>query len=121
VWSVSYNRYHDQLLLTTGSDCLVNLHSVVSVSSAQHGSSPRRDDDVRSGSGSSTSSPVRRSYDKRLTDGIVQRYDQQHEESVYCGAWSAADPWIFATLSYDGRLVVNFVPNSYKNNILLAM
>ncbi|KAJ3262500.1 Protein tssc1 [Boothiomyces macroporosus] len=34
VWGVSFNKYHDQLLLSCSSDCQVNLQSVVSVSSA---------------------------------------------------------------------------------------
>ncbi|KAJ1654262.1 hypothetical protein IWQ61_005779 [Dispira simplex] len=34
VWSLAYNKFHDQLLLTSSSDCLVNLQSIVSVSSA---------------------------------------------------------------------------------------
>ena len=37
----------------------------------------------------------------------------------YAVEWSAADPWIFASLSYDGRLVVNKVPKSIKYQILL--
>lgn len=47
-----------------------------------------------------------------------QAYDE-HDDSVYGAAWSAADPWVFASLSYDGNLVVNGVPNSTKYKILL--
>ncbi|KAG0163775.1 Protein tssc1, partial [Apophysomyces sp. BC1034] len=36
VWSVALNKFHDQLLLTSSSDTLVNLHNVVSVSSASY-------------------------------------------------------------------------------------
>lgn len=36
VWSVAFNKFHDQLLLSSGSDTLVNLHNVVSVSSASY-------------------------------------------------------------------------------------
>ena len=34
-------------------------------------------------------------------------------------AWSLADPWTFASLSYDGRLVVNRVPSHTKYKILI--
>ena len=34
-------------------------------------------------------------------------------------AWSAADPWCFASLSYDGRVVVNRVPGQIKYKILI--
>ena len=34
-------------------------------------------------------------------------------------AWSAADPWTFASLSYDGRIAVNHVPSAVKYKILI--
>ena len=34
-------------------------------------------------------------------------------------AWSAADPWMFASLSYDGRIAVNRVPSAVKYKILI--
>ncbi|KAI9206921.1 WD40-repeat-containing domain protein [Polychytrium aggregatum] len=54
----------------------------------------------------------------RPTDGLVATYDQ-HEESVYSVAWSEADPWVFASLSCDGRVVVNTVPREHKYKIIL--
>jgi hypothetical protein len=33
-------------------------------------------------------------------------------------AWSAADPWVFASLSCDGQLTVNHVPPSIKLRLL---
>lgn len=54
----------------------------------------------------------------RLEDGLVGRYEE-HEDSVYAVEWSSADPWTFASLSYDGRLVLNKVPRKYKYQILL--
>ena len=52
-------------------------------------------------------------------DGVHAGFEE-HEESVYHVAWSAADPWIFASLSLDGRLVVNHVPTATKYGLLLA-
>ena len=43
----------------------------------------------------------------------------EHEESVYSVAWSACDAWVFASLSYDGRVVINHVPSTEKYKILL--
>ena len=34
-------------------------------------------------------------------------------------AWSAADPWVYATLSHDGAMVVHHVPSKEKYKILL--
>ena len=52
-----------------------------------------------------------------LADGVIQSFDD-HEDSVYVAEWSSADPWTFASLSYDGRLVVNQVPRNIKFKIL---
>ena len=51
-------------------------------------------------------------------DGVIATYEE-HEDSVYAVEWSSADPWVFASLSYDGRLVLNRVPRTEKYKILL--
>lgn len=51
-------------------------------------------------------------------DGVIATYEE-HEDSVYAVDWSSADPWLFASLSYDGRLVINRVPRALKYHILL--
>ena len=51
-------------------------------------------------------------------DGVISTYEE-HEDSVYAVDWSTADPWVFASLSYDGRLVINRVPRAEKYKILL--
>ncbi len=53
-----------------------------------------------------------------LADGVISTYEE-HEDSVYAAEWSSADPWLFASLSYDGRLVINRVPRATKYRILL--
>ena len=53
-----------------------------------------------------------------LQDSIISTYEE-HEDSVYAVEWSSADPWLFASLSYDGRLVINRVPRALKYRILL--
>lgn len=53
-----------------------------------------------------------------LQDSVIATYEE-HEDSVYAVEWSAADPWLFASLSYDGRLVINRVPRALKYHILL--
>lgn len=53
-----------------------------------------------------------------LKDSVVSTYEE-HEDSVYAAEWSSADPWLFASLSYDGRLVINRVPRTLKYQILL--
>lgn len=53
-----------------------------------------------------------------LQDNVIATYEE-HEDSVYAVDWSSADPWLFASLSYDGRLVINRVPRALKYHILL--
>jgi hypothetical protein len=46
--------------------------------------------------------------------------EMQLRECPYAGLeWSAADPWVFASLSYDGRVMVNRVPSQIKYKILI--
>ncbi|CAG8588800.1 1020_t:CDS:2, partial [Acaulospora morrowiae] len=99
VWAIAYNRFHDQLFLSSSSDCQVNLQSIVSLSSAafHYNEDEDTDDEYQDIVG-------------KPTDGLVRTYDQ-HEDSVYSVAWSACDPWVFCSLSYDGRAVINRVPS----------
>jgi hypothetical protein len=53
-----------------------------------------------------------------LADGVIS-VCEEHEDSVYSVEWSCADPWIYASLSYDGRLVISRVPRTTKYQILL--
>jgi EARP and GARP complex-interacting protein 1 len=52
-------------------------------------------------------------------DGRVAVLDGEHEDSVYGLAWSAADPWLLASMSYDGRVAVSAVPKNLKYKILV--
>jgi len=100
VWSVRYNTYHDQLVLSAGSDSKVVLSSIASLSSEPYGALV--DEDAERAA---------------LDDGIIS-VGIEHEDSVYTAEWSSADPWTFASLSYDGRLVIGYVPSSVKFSIL---
>lgn len=99
VWSVRFNTFHDQLILSSSSDCKVLLTCAGSVSSEA----------------SSDALPEERR--RVLSDGLLQTFDQ-HEDSVYCVEWSNVDPWIFASLSYDGRVLISKVPKQYKYQII---
>ncbi|KAJ2081277.1 Protein tssc1 [Coemansia sp. RSA 988] len=120
IYSVAFNPNHDQLLLSAGGDGLVNLESTVSVSSAQVITSADSQD------GSSDKDNVEGSDIDYIgddgigkpSDGLVAQFDD-HETSVYAARWSAADPWLFASLSFDGRMVINTVPQEEKYRILL--
>ena len=98
IWCVKFNRYHDQLLISSGSDSNVSLWNIVSVSSAPMG-------ELEDAS--------------KETDKLIKSYKESHEDSVYSCSWSANNAWVFATLSYDGRVVINHVPAATKYKILL--
>ncbi|CAK9294323.1 unnamed protein product [Gordionus sp. m RMFG-2023] len=110
IWSVRFNPFHDQLVLSSGSDARVMLTRVASISSEavlllnNDQSSPS---DNKSGNPPTTQ------------DCVVKKFDEEHEDSVYASEWSASDPWHFASLSYDGRFCVNKVPKSEKYRIIL--
>jgi EARP and GARP complex-interacting protein 1 len=59
-----------------------------------------------------------RESSKKMEDHMVRAYDD-HEESVYAVSWACKDTWLFASLSYDGRIVANLVPQDEIDKILL--
>ncbi len=105
-----YNSFHDQLLLSCSSDHHVVLSSVPSLSSE-----PYRtiiDDD-------NYNSKEKDEFKQEIQPDRVIKVYEEHEDSVYSIEWSSVDPWVFASLSYDGRLIINKVPKEEKFKILL--
>jgi WD40 repeat protein len=107
---VEYNPFHDQLILSAGTDSAVNLWRISTISSAPL--LTLDDDDTEDpattpSSSSSSSSP----------NVLVSRLDLMN--SVYATAWGAADAWIYASVTYDGSVVLNHVPSKEKYKILL--
>lgn len=97
VWTVRFNPFHDQILLSSSSDARVNITCAFSVSSEADTVSPEN---------------------SQTHDGLLESLDY-HDDSVYCAEWSTADPWTFASLSYDGRFILNKIPKEIKYKILL--
>eukprot|EP00249_Psilotum_nudum_P018157 c26664_g1_i1 orf=93-1241(+) len=90
-WQARYNPKYAELLLSCGTDSAVNLWQVEPFEGLEYGKkSP--DDSPRA-----------------QLDPLIQSYNG-HEDSVYGIAWSSREPWIFASLSYDGRVVIESVP-----------
>jgi WD40 repeat protein len=115
VWKVRYNHFHDQLVLTSSSDSRVILNNLASISSEPYGHliDDDVDDDV-----DDKDKNRQQQQSTVLADGVVS-VCEEHEDSVYTVEWSCADPWTYASLSYDGRLVINRVPRATKYRILL--
>lgn len=97
VWNVEYNKFRDQLVLSSSTDSSVNLWKIATLSSS---SEPLGIDDYRDPADTAG-----------REDYLIKSYDV-HEESVYSVAWGCyeASPYVFASLSYDGRVVINQVP-----------
>ncbi|CAN6582404.1 unnamed protein product [Malus baccata var. baccata] len=87
-WAARYNPEYDGLILSSGTDSAVNLWFA---------------------------SPYNNDESERLVDSPTRRIDpllnsySDYEDSIYGLAWSSREPWIFASLSYDGRVVVESV------------
>lgn len=112
IWSIRYNQFHDQLVLTCSSDSRVVLSRIATLASQPFGhlleEENSSDDDAQSGKKKEKEEP---------TDEVIATFEE-HEDSVYAAEWSSSDPWIFASLSVDGRLVINKVPKNEKFSIL---
>ena len=96
VWQIKYNAFHDQLLISASSDNSVILHRVVSASSA----------------------PVDESFFEKENDLMILKIEN-FEDSVYACTWISGEAWHFASVSYDGKVVVSAVPSEEKYKILL--
>ena len=138
IWSIRYNPFHDQLVLTSGGDSRVALLRAQSVASEPYGQMADDDEDEAEENSEETEnegeadenykdqeSEIRsveggdgltNKRDKSFTDEVVNIYEE-HDDSVYATEW-ATDPWIFATLGFESRLVINKVPKAEKFNIL---
>lgn len=116
IWSIRYNQFHDQLVLTCSSDARVVLTRVASLASQPFGHLLDVEDD-ESGSDDRSGDDLKPPTTVPGADEVVATFEE-HEDSVYAAEWSASDPWMFASLSYDGRLVLNKVPKSEKLSIL---
>uniref|UniRef100_A0A0A9X1P9 Protein TSSC1 n=1 Tax=Lygus hesperus TaxID=30085 RepID=A0A0A9X1P9_LYGHE len=92
-WCVRFNPLHDELLLSSGSDASGRLWWGASVASEPSEAASKH------------------------SDGPLRQYTTM-EDSVYVSEWSGGDPWTFAMLSYDGRLLIHRVPKSIKYDIL---
>ena len=51
--------------------------------------------------------------------GLILSLDQ-HEDSVYSVAWSAHSFLVFASIGYNGQVLVHHVPEDEKQKILLT-
>ena len=106
VTSVKYNRFHDQLFLSTSTDGNADLWRVSSISSSPYTELEGND------AAGENSSNVDNSCDICLTKS-------EHQESIYDAAWSLCDAWVYASLSFEGHVQINLVPSSEKYKILL--
>lgn len=128
VQNIKYNPSHDQLLVSTGSDNIVNLWRITSTSSVpwentihsvEHDSIANNQYlDKKLKSLDYNSNQYNSNVDIDAIDIKIRSIDQ-HEDSVYSMAWSACEPWMFVTLSYDGRIILSHVPSTEKYKILL--
>ncbi|KAL0694984.1 hypothetical protein Bca4012_062164 [Brassica carinata] len=86
-WAVKCNPEYDGLILSAGTDSAVNLWYA-----STNEKSPK--------------SPVEST--RQRVNLLLNSYTD-YEDSVYGLAWSSREPWVFASLSYDGRVVIESV------------
>lgn len=141
IWSIRYNPFHDQLVLSAGSDARVALMRVQSIASEPFGQMSMDEyedeeaveDEVLEENSENQAAEESRQEEseqpeqiessdnkpkepKQTKDEVIKVYEE-HDDSVYVAEW-ATDPWIFASLGYESRLVISKVPKSEKFDIL---
>jgi hypothetical protein len=118
---VAFNPFHDQLLLSGGADSRVDLWRVSSVSSApllelgeeeEGGAGGLEDFAVGS------AAPAKHQEPRMASDTAVKVH-LDHTDSVTGIAWSSTGAWVYASVSYTGRVAINTVPAAEKYRVLL--
>eukprot|EP00939_MAST-03C_sp_MAST-3C-sp1_P002993 g2993.t1 len=113
ITSAKFNPNHDQLVISSSTDHTVKLWRMSSISSAPlQEVVMEEEEDCNCGSDEDDASS------KPVADGLIKCFEE-HEDSVYSVTWSACEPWYFASVSHDGRVVVGNVPSAEKYRILL--
>ncbi len=92
ITTVEYNPHHDSLVLSSGTDGLVNLYNAKSVSSSTA---------VAAGAAS---------------DYLIASYNG-FGQSAYRAVW-ATEAWVYGAVSWDGKAVFSSVPDKEKMTIL---
>lgn len=115
VWRVRFNPVHESLVASSSGDTRVALYHVPHLARLDAGKAP---DQGGHGGGrlSGMGGPG------SAHSGVpAQRHEafEEHGDSVYGLEWSLADPWLLASLSYDGHVVLNRVPSKLKYKILV--
>ena len=106
-------------MLSGGADCRVDLWRVSSVSSApllelgeeEEGST----EDPATGV---VTSPTKQQEPRMAADQAVGVH-KDHSDTVTGVAWSSTGAWVYASLSYTGRVAVRKVPDAEKYRVLL--
>jgi hypothetical protein len=55
----------------------------------------------------------------KLGDGAVIR-SIRHDDSVYCATWATNNPWVFASVSYKGQVMISQLPSEVVDSILMG-
>jgi len=120
-----FNTYHDEFIITAGPDSSVKLWTFEAASRTP-GNHDRSTDSVEEDGGGTRDLLAQNvKNDENLSGNDANsssrtvRLFNDHEESVMSLCWSATDAWSFASVSFDGKLVMRQVPSEEKYRILL--
>ena len=103
IHTVLYNPYHDQLLLSSSSDHTAKMWSIPSVAFRPQSDNNAAETDVT----------------HSLKDGLLRTLND-FGDTVCAAAWSCSGPWVYAAVSYNGKILVDQVPGATKMALLMA-
>lgn len=109
---VVFNSYHPTLVLSASSDSSMNLYSLPTAMKSLGKVLDNGADDY------ATEQFDLEEESSLTTDKLVCKITE-HDDSIVDVCWSSQSPWIFASISYDGKCMIHRVPNQLKEELIL--
>ncbi len=116
---MAYNPFHDQLLLSGGGDSRVDLWRVSSVSSAPLLELGEEGEGEAEEQALGLPRAATKQQEPRMAADQAVGVHKDHSDTVTGVAWSSTGAWVYASLSYTGRVAVRKVPDAEKYRVLL--
>jgi WD40 repeat protein len=121
VTQIAFNTFHDSYVLTAGTDAILNLWRLHSVSAEyeREKEKEKEKEKEREKEGGIERTPSKRALmaerEREKDKDFLVRRGTEHENPVCSVAWSTHSPWCWASMSTDGRILFHKMPQEERS------